>query len=155
MKYIESPHKYVKQPNETSIFLAGGITGCPDWQQEIIHFLQDTDFVVLNPRRKHFPINDPDAATEQIQWEFQHLQMVDVIIFWFPKESICPIALYELGAWTMADKPIFIGLHPDYERRQDIEIQTQLRRQKSRILFSLQELAKQIMDFLANKNTNI
>lgn len=151
MKYIESLQKYEKQPDETSVFLAGGITGCPDWQQELADFFQATDIVVLNPRRKHFPINDPDAASKQIHWEFRHLLMADVIIFWFPKESICPIALYELGAWTMTQKPIFIGMHPDYERRRDIEIQTGLRRSGSKIVYSLQELANQVVYFLSEK----
>ena len=155
MKYIESPQKYLKKPAEISVFLAGGITGCPDWQQEITFFFRNTNMVVLNPRRKHFPINDPDAASEQIHWEFHHLRKADAILFWFPKESVCPIALYELGAWTMTNKPIHIGMHPDYERKQDIKIQTKLRRPRSKIAYSLQELANQVMDYFADKNTNI
>lgn len=151
MKYIESPYKYEKQLGETSVFLAGGITGCPDWQQEIASFFQPTDIVILNPRRKHFPINDPEAASEQISWEFEHLRTADIILFWFPKESICPIALYELGAWTMTEKQIFIGMHPDYERRKDIETQTGLRRPGSKIVYSLQKLVNHIKDYLANK----
>ena len=155
MKYIESPHKYENKPGKASVFLAGGITGCPDWQQEVTVFFQPTNIVILNPRRKHFPINTPDAASEQINWEFEHLRKADVILFWFPKESICPIALYELGAWTRTEKHIFIGMHPGYERRQDIEIQTRLRRPGSRIVYSLQELVNQIIDYLANKNAEI
>jgi len=30
MKYVQAPNKY--SGKEKSIFLAGGITGCPDWQ---------------------------------------------------------------------------------------------------------------------------
>jgi hypothetical protein len=48
---------------------------------------------------KNFSMNDPTASKDQIQWEFEHLRKADTILFWFPKESICPIALYELGAW--------------------------------------------------------
>lgn len=146
MKYIESPNLYIKQLGEMSVFLAGGITGCPDWQQEVTQLLQDNDLVVLNPRRKRFPIDDPEAAAGQIQWEYRHLRIADLILFWFPKESVCPIALYELGTWTMKDKPIHVGMHPDYQRRLDIEIQTQLRRPEIKIVFSSTELVNQLLD---------
>jgi len=48
--------KHVKCPEESdggkrSVFLAGGITGCEDWQDEIVEMLKDTNFVLLNPRR--------------------------------------------------------------------------------------------------------
>jgi hypothetical protein len=150
MRTIESPHPYHKQPGEFSVFLAGGITGCPDWQQEIASLLKDTDLLVLNPRRKEFPMNDDQAARIQIKWEYQHLRAADAILFWFPKESVCPIALYELGAWSMTNKTIFVGVHPDYERRLDIEIQIGLRKPGVGIVYSLSELADQIRVFAKN-----
>jgi len=100
MKYIESPKTYSGDEGK-SLFLAGGITNCPDWQSVIVKLSQGTRVTLLNPRRKTFPIDDPNAASEQIRWEFEHLRKSDAILFWFPKESISPIALYELGAWTM------------------------------------------------------
>ena len=33
------------------LFLAGGITNCPDWQIEAIRLLGNQDIVVANPRR--------------------------------------------------------------------------------------------------------
>ena len=127
-----------------SVFLAGGITGCPGWQQEMRSLLQDTDLVLLNPRRAHFPIGDPSAAKEQIAWEWNHLRHANGILFWFPCETLCPITLYELGAWSMTSKPIFVGVHPDYKRRQDVEIQTQLSRPNVVITYSLEDLARQV-----------
>ena len=103
MKYIESP-TYLSTKSDQTIFLSGGITGCPEWQLEIINLLKDFDIVLLNPRRKIFPIDDPNASDEQIKWEFDHLRKADAILFWFPRESICPIALYELGAWCRTKK---------------------------------------------------
>ena len=35
MKYFEALDEYEPQEGEKSIFLAGGITGCPDWQKEM------------------------------------------------------------------------------------------------------------------------
>jgi len=93
MQYIESPENYSNKPDRMAIFLAGGITNCPDWQSEIVDSLQNFDITLLNPRRKKFPINDPGASKEQISWEYNHLRKADTILFWFPKESICPIAI--------------------------------------------------------------
>ena len=98
MKYIEAPNTYKIKHDERAVYLAGGITGTPNWQQEIVKLLEHTDFVLFNPRRKHFPIDDPEASKLQIKWEYDHLRLVNKILFWFPSESICPIALYELGA---------------------------------------------------------
>lgn len=146
MKYIESPASLseVYTGGLRSIFLAGGITSCPDWQQEMRGLLSDTNLVLLNPRRVDFPIHDPSAALEQIAWEHEHLRLADAILFWFPHETLCPIVLYELGAWSMADKTIFVGVHPDYARRQDVEIQTGLTKPWIKIVYSLQDLANQI-----------
>ena len=143
MIYVEAPNKiqpvdYVKK----SIFLAGGITGCGEWQSHIAEELADTDLVVLNPRRKDFPINDPTAAYEQIKWEFENLRFADQILFWFPPETLCPIVLFELGAWS---KPIFIGIHPNYQRKQDVEIQIGFVRPDVKICYSLTELANQVI----------
>ena len=146
MHYIESPGSFEsKYLDPTSVFLAGGITGCPDWQQEIRGLLQDSDLVLVNPRRADFPIHDPNAALEQITWEHNCLRLVDAILFWFPCETMCPIVLYELGAWSMTNKPIFVGVHPRYQRRQDVEIQTGLVRPDVQVVYSLQELAALVM----------
>src|SRR5262249_54129317 len=88
-----------------------------------------------------FPIDDPGAAEEQIRWEFEHLRKADAILFWFPGETLCPIALYELGAWSMTDKPLFVGTHPAYARRQDVLIQTRLARPDVPVTESLADLA--------------
>ena len=144
MKYIESPETYIPQSDETAIFLAGGITGCPDWQQDLVKMLKSLDLVVLNPRRKKFPINKPEASKEQIQWEYKHLRLANQILFWFPRESICPIALYELGVWSNSDKPLFLGVHPEYPRRVDIEEQIRIARPEIRIVYLMTDLVDQL-----------
>ena len=122
MKYVEALNEFNPTTvyNGTSVFLAGGITGCPDWQMELAYMLQGSDLILLNPRRAKFPIDDPDAAYDQIVWEFQHLRKADVIAFWFPKEQIQPIALYELGAWLPSPKRVFVGVEHGYPRERDI-----------------------------------
>lgn len=147
MKYIESPENYVARPGERSVFLAGGIVGTPLWQKEMVSLLAHTDLVLLNPRRENFPIHDPGAAEEQITWEFEHLRKASAILFYFPSETLCPIVLFELGAHSMTSKPIFVGVHPDYQRRQDVEIQTRLVRPDVKIVYSLPGLAQQVAEF--------
>jgi hypothetical protein len=148
MKVVESPNTYSPGPKARRLYLAGGITGCPDWQQEMIHLLAQTELVIFNPRRRHFPMADPSAAEEQIRWEHHHLRLASDILFWFPCETLCPIVLYELGAWSMTDKPIYVGVHPEYRRRQDVDIQTELTRPQVEIVYSLEDLAGQVVDAL-------
>ena len=148
MIYVEALKEYTG--NGPSIFLGGGITGTSDWQTDIVGYLKylvKPDLVVLNPRRKNFPIDDPTASFKQIEWEFNMLQKSSAILFWFCKETLCPIVLYELGAHIKDQKPIFIGMDPEYQRRQDVEIQTKLVRDGVDIKYNLKELALQVIQW--------
>jgi hypothetical protein len=129
---IEAPNEVYSLENNANLklFLAGGITNCPDWQSELIEKIKDLPgLTIYNPRRKNFPIDDPSASEAQITWEYNHLRDADAILFWFSKGSLNPIVLYELGRWGNSDyKPIIIGIDPGYERKQDVIIQTLLSR---------------------------
>lgn len=149
MKHVECPQTY--EGNEISLFLAGGISNCPNWQLDLVKLLEGTNITVINPRRKYFPTDNPNIEEEQIAWEFEHLKMASAASFWFPKETLCPITLYELGKQSVLDKPIFIGAHPDYARIRDIQIQTRLTRPEITITYSLPDLAGQIKNW-ANSN---
>lgn len=154
MRYVEAPERYYT--GEVSLFLAGGITNCIDWQKEMVELLKDLDIVIFNPRRKDFPIGDPDATFEQIKWEFEFLNRADMILFWFSRGSLNPIVLFEYGKWLMNTrnklnyKPIFVGIDPKYERKQDVELQTRFEdlHIRSRIQYSLEDLAKYIINEL-------
>ena len=145
MKHITCPENY--DGKEKSLFLAGGITNCSDWQAEIIKLLKNTDLVLLNPRRKHFSTDNPNIDQEQIKWEFEHLKKATAVSFWFTEETLCPITLYELGKQSALDKPVFVGVHPRYARIKDVEIQTKLIRPEVKIVYSLKELAEQIKNW--------
>jgi len=149
MKYIEAPHEYLG--NERSLFLAGGITGCSDWQAELTDLLKNENMVLLNPRRINFPMHDKNAAKEQIEWEHRYLRRADAVSFWFPKETLCPITLYELGIQMMKYKPLFMGVHPEYERKLDVEIQTRLERPEIEIVYNLDALSHKIKEWVNTK----
>lgn len=148
MRYVEATTPWKREGRGRGLFLAGGISDCPDWQMEMVKLLSDTNLVLLNPRRKDFPIDDPNAAREQIKWEFEHLREADYILFWFPYETLCPIVLFELGAWSRTGKPIFVGAHPVYKRRQDVEIQMSLVRPSMPIMYSVEGLAGQVREYV-------
>lgn len=126
-----------------SLFLAGGITNCPDWQAEAIGMLEGEDVTILNPRRVEFDINDPMSSDVQIEWEHDALRLADVILFWFPGQSVCPIALYELGTWSVMDTPLVIGTHAEYQRRFDVLKQTNLVQPDLLVVDSLLMLVEQ------------
>lgn len=147
MRYVEAPEAF--EGHDRSLFLAGGIMGCPNWQQHLIDDLRDSGLTLLNPRRAYFPMGDSSAAELQIAWEYRHLRKATAICFWFPCETLCPIALYELGAWSMTDKHLFVGVHPHYQRRQDVVLQTGLVRQNVKIVFSISDMVAQIRAWTA------
>lgn len=136
--------------NMPSIFLAGGITDCPNWQKKIVELLKNEDVILLNPRRKNFPIDDPNASYEQIKWEYNHLKKATAIIFWFPKETLCPIVLFELGKWITSNKKILIGIEKEYERKDDVIIQTVLEKGEITFYYSLEALSKGIKEEIIN-----
>jgi len=127
MELFTAPEKI--ETKLLTVFLAGGITNCPNWQQEIIKLLEGNDIAVLNPRRENFPIHDPKASEEQITWEFHALNNSDIFSMWFTSGvSDQPICMYELGRHLALKKPekIVIGVEEGYKRKQDVYIQTKL-----------------------------
>jgi hypothetical protein len=134
VQVITAPNPILVTDPYHKVFLAGGITGCPDWQAKAIQLIRQNatrDIVLYNPRRPNFPIDDPSAAPQQIEWEFKALNHADTILFWFCKEAIQPIALYELGrhAYRFSKghfSNLLVGVEPGYPREQDVRIQLDL-----------------------------
>ncbi len=147
MIHVEPPEEY--NGSKRSVFIAGGITNCLDWQKELIEGLKTEDIVIFNPRRKKFSIKDDGIKYEQIKWEHDYLRKSDAISFWFPDSSDCPITLYELGTWSNQNKKIFIGVSPKYSRRYDVETQTKLIKPEIEIVYSLSELSQQIKNWIS------
>src|SRR5204862_4101916 len=140
-RYVEAPAEY--DGPGPSLFLAGGISGTFDWQADVVARLAGLSLVILNPRRRNFPMDDPTAAAGQIAWEFRHIRRATAVLFWFPPETLCPIGVCELGGRTLVPgQPLFVGTHPDYARRSDVEIQLRLARPEVRVAAELPEMAR-------------
>lgn len=134
------------------LFLAGGITNCPDWQAEVIQQLSDMpNLTIFNPRRGTYPSDHKHLDEEQITWEYKHLDKSTIILVWFSAATLNPIVLYELGRWVNSnpDVPAFIGIEPGYKRTNDVIIQTKLARPDIKIVSDLDALVEQVSDYLA------
>jgi len=99
-QYIECPEIW----GSPSLFMGGGISGCPDRQQKLVRELKDVNLVLVNPRRTVFDVQNGADTRLQIRWEYLVLRRCDGILFWFPCESICPIVLFELGSHLMVPR---------------------------------------------------
>lgn len=150
--------------NRTSIFLAGGISNCPDWQEEIMYDLKYkcNNLTIINPRRNNFDGTDIKNSEYQIKWEDQYLKLSKLVLFWFPEETLCPITLFELGKCLATRRyielpQILIGIHPNYKRKIDVEIQSRLYIPSIKLHNNLKDLTnysikivKQINEYIDN-----
>lgn len=120
---IKCPDALVFKPIDcTAIFMAGGITGCPNWQKEVVSQLSMQDrLILINPRRDEWDMTK--SSEEQIAWEHRHLALADYTYFWFPKEGQCAITLYELGVAIGEKRNIRVGVEPGYWRELDVREQ--------------------------------
>ncbi|WP_439621145.1 nucleoside 2-deoxyribosyltransferase domain-containing protein [Gemmata sp.] len=149
---VEAPQEY--DGPGPSVFLAGGISGTTDWQQQVVGRLSDVPVTLLNPRRANYPWHDPSAAAAQIEWEFRHLHRATAILFWFPPETLCPIALFELGGRVQVrEQALFVGTDPAYARKLDVEIQLRLARPEVQVTTSVWDLAEQVRGWLAARQS--
>ena len=137
--------------NGPLVFLAGGISNCPNWQEELTQILKhepDDLGLLINPRRIGDLAQNGSEAAEQIAWEHRAIKNTDLMTFWFPKETLCPITLFEYGIALAQKYEIVLGIHPEYQRRFDLETQTKLYNPLIKPVYSLEALAKQIVNKL-------
>ena len=149
LNYVECPVYLdpVDAVRRPTLFLGGGISGCPDWQSEMVKLLQGENLNILNPRRENFPLGDPAAGRVQMRWEIHHFEHepTDVVV-WFPEECLAPITIAEYFRY-IDRKQMFVGVHPHYSRREDIEFRTQTWRPSIDIAYSLDDLAEQVRNW--------
>lgn len=126
----------IELPKFKSVFLAGGITNCKEWQKAVIRELEFEDISFFNPRQEHFDVSDKNASYNQILWEFERLEKMDIFSMYYCNDnSDQPICMYELGRNISEIKKnysktwehrIIISVEKGYKREQDVFIQTRL-----------------------------
>ena len=133
MKVITAPEYYVPKKTEITVFLAGGITNCEDWQQEVIDYLQNLPenqtekLVIYNPRRSEWPDNgDVEEIRRQINWEADYIRHADIFSMYFvnTKKSDQPICFYELGKY--ANCRSVISYQEGFTRALDVKLQLEV-----------------------------
>tara|TARA_B100000614_G_scaffold262909_1_gene300416 strand:+ start:20439 stop:21011 length:573 start_codon:yes stop_codon:yes gene_type:complete len=172
-RYIEAPQtlpiRALIADHIRTVFLAGGISGTEDWQIHAAQrFIDESRLTVINPRRPGGLSKTGDEAARQIQWEFESLRHSQFVLFWFPPETVCPIALFELGTFLgrgrnyrfEGKRPIdggegyngtpwpyiYVGCHPDYSRRFDLEQQIPLYDERVTLRYDLDEVIDAIIE---------
>ena len=139
------PPKYtpVKDWHNT-IFLAGGISNCPNWQNIAVDLLQETSLTIINPRNDNYS-DSPESAEAQIKWEYYYITRAEIVLFWFPQDTLCPITLFEYGRALVGKQRLYVGNHPGYQRKLDLKIQTRLERPELVIHHNLYSLLDDVI----------
>lgn len=130
----------------TTLFLGGGITGCPDWQQMVIAKLSGYQLTIWNPRRPMFIMGDKLEARRQTDWEIDRLRRADINAYWFSNCTLNPITLMEIGESFGYKEKIVLGMDPDYERSWDLEFRMERYHSYEPIAYTLDEFVKNIKD---------
>ena len=166
MKVYQAPDKvdWFDTAKKKSIFLAGGITGCPNWQFDMIWELNNLansglyelgGLVIFNPRRDDFDVNDSKATIEQIKWEHKCLEKCDICSFFFPaSDTDQPITLYELGK-NKSMHSCVVGIQEGYKRAEDVRVQLTLDGDYCSIYHSYEEAIREHARTLATLYDNM
>ena len=134
---ITSPSKAKPIKGNITVFLAGGISKCDDWQSEVIEELKfDENVTFYNPRQKSFDIENFASAVDQITWEYERLEKADIFSMYFcNSESDQPICMYELGRNIVRMQikhpndwmnRIVVSIEEGYKRKTDVRMQLML-----------------------------
>ena len=124
--YLRSPEVLSEKKNKYCIFLAGPIQGAPDWRGDILNRDWTDDVLFFDPAQRG--IKDFNHQ-EQVDWETDHLNMADMVLFWIPEEAekiegrdYAQTTRAELGEWlaksSVCGKKLIIGIHPGFPGRQ-------------------------------------
>jgi len=129
-------YELIAEGRAVQVFLAGDITNCKNWQKTVIAELEKSleanhnEFIIYNPRQENFDITNKNASYDQIAWEYNFLNKMDMFCMYFVNsESDQPICMYELGRyvsemqhrfpydWT---ERIIVFVEDGYKRRDDV-----------------------------------
>lgn len=154
MKVVYAPNYHFPVTHEKTLYLAGGVAGCPDWQAEVIKALEKTSLTIFNPRRQTLLANMPELVQSQREWEFGNITATRAVMFWFPKESLCPTTNFELGIivaqqlWDFDTAPAYVGIHPEHPRRSDILAQLTMTAPRLVVADSVKGVVQQVKNAL-------
>ena len=113
---IKCPKSVPEKKDKWYIFLAGPISGAPEWQFTLP--TKNKNIIWLSPRRENYSNAD---YYEQITWETNYLRMCDIILFWIPEKKViikgrdyAQTTRTEFGEYIARGKKIIIGIHKNF-----------------------------------------
>jgi hypothetical protein len=99
-----APESTASRDNRLAVFLAGSIEqgNADNWQRDLGEWLDKHGYNVYNPRREAWDASwvqskDNPEFREQVEWELEHLNKAEIILFYFQPGTLSPISLLELG----------------------------------------------------------
>jgi len=112
MSNYKAPQNFAKRNRERkSVFLAGSIEmgKAENWQEEATNTFNLSGWDVLNPRRDDWDSSwaqdfENPQFYQQVNWELNALEHVDLIIMYFDPNTKSPISLLELGLFARSNK---------------------------------------------------
>jgi len=148
MRVITPPHPIILNENDKAVFLAGSIEMglAENWQDQVIQQLEETDWVVLNPRRPDWDstwvasIDNPQFV-EQVNWELEGLERSSIIILYFAPTTKAPISLLEFGLHARSGK-LVVCCPEGYWRKGNVDVVCQ--RYGIQQLSSLEEVIRYV-----------
>lgn len=156
---IKAPHELIigmVTGLEIRIFLAGSIEmGVAEmWQDRIARDLRLEDVVLFNPRRDDWDSSWKQEASnaqfsEQVNWELDHINSSDIVVFYFDPGTKSPITLMELGYVIGQDfgaKGIVVCCPDGFWRKGNVEIMCQ--RHDVPLVNTYEELISKVREFL-------
>lgn len=127
MKLYKSPEIFPTDDGKVKVFLAGSIeNGTADnWQTNLCKQLEDSDIVILNPRRDNFDTTQELIASNvyfrsQVEWELTALENADAILMYFDPNTKSPISLLEMGLFHR--KPMAVCCPDGFWRQGNVQI---------------------------------
>ena len=132
MQLIKPHSDDQQQAHDISILLAGAIDNGNAfmWQPIVEDALSDIQVTVYNPRNDAWdsalkPVLENPVFKTQVSWEIDNLERSDIIFMMFPKGSISPISLLELG-YFVGRRTMVVCCEPDYWRKGNVDYMCQI-----------------------------
>ena len=132
---IKAPNKIptaiLKLDDMVKIFTAGSIEmgKAIAWQEKLVKSFKDNDrLIFMNPRRTDWDsswIQDPTPGTQfhtQVSWELDHIDMADIVVFYFDPKTQSPITLLELGHSLNNGNNVIVCCPDGYFRKGNVVI---------------------------------
>lgn len=111
------------------IFLAGSIDmgEAENWQERIEKELEKEQVVLFNPRRDDWDstwVQDISNGKfrSQVEWELEHMEKADLVVYYFDPKGKAPITLLELGLNVGFGADCIVCCPEGYWRRGNVQV---------------------------------